>query len=207
MIGSDAAQENIRARGIGDLFMKKFIDELVSNGIREDLIELSSKRGGDDQRHPSKWKTYYRSINYPQYGVLLAYKDEDCSVDVLLQKLNNELRNYEELRSLGYDVPDTCDKSIRIQDHLGTPREAAAIIVEHISGLGPYKAKTEISSIRKIVSQNATLKNFYDVAWRKISEAAKEKMPMDLQVIIEERGRIVTIDPEQIGNGGTLASL
>ncbi|MFT8644557.1 hypothetical protein [Gluconacetobacter sp.] len=187
--------------------MKDFIDELVSNGVREDIIDLSSKRGGDDHLYPSKWKTYYRSVNYPQYGVLLAYEDEDCCVDVLLQKLNNELRNYEELRSLGYDVPDTCDESIRIQDHLGTPREAAAIIVEHISGAGPYKAKTGIGSIRKIVSLKPTLKNLYDAAWREISEAAKKKMPMDLQVIMEESGRIVTIDPEQIGNGGTLDSL
>ncbi|MBS1054918.1 hypothetical protein [Gluconobacter kondonii] len=187
--------------------MKDFIDELVSNGIREDIIELSSKRGGDDPLHSSKWKIYYRSSNYPEYGVLLAYEDEDYSVDTLLEKLNNELRNYEALRVIGYDVPRTCDNSIRIQDHLKPPREAAAIIVEHISGAGPYKAKTGISSIKKIVSQKHDLKNLYDEAWRKISEAAKKKMPMDLQVIVEENGRIVTIDPEQIGDGGTLDSL
>ncbi|EFG85479.1 hypothetical protein GHA01_29920 [Novacetimonas hansenii] len=52
MIGSDAVQKNIRARGIGDLFMKEFIDELLSTGIRENTIDLSSKRGGDDKFYP-----------------------------------------------------------------------------------------------------------------------------------------------------------
>ncbi|GAN83732.1 hypothetical protein F1645_13625 [Novacetimonas hansenii] len=111
------------------------------------------------------------------------------------------------MRSLGYDVPVTCNEGIKIQDHLRTPREAAAIIVEHISGAGPYKAKTEIGAIRKIVSQKPALKNLYDAAWKKISGAAQKIIPMDLQVIVEYNGRIVTIDPEKIGGGGILDGL
>lgn len=142
--------------GIRYSLMKQFIDELQSNGITANTVDVSSKKGD------SKWKIYYRSANYPKYGVLLSHEDSEHALTFLRQKLDTELANYKTLSSVGYDVPDTCEKSIEIEDHLDGSKKSAAIIVEHIEGRGPYKAKTGIISLRRYVSSKPDLKEAYE---------------------------------------------
>ncbi len=124
--------------------------------------------------------------------------------------LVEEAENFRKLGSSGYDVPNVADEIVVVTDHLHADGEkrAAALIVEHISGSGPYKPVTETHLISKAV-ENAKkgLQAEYYSSWDKLVTAVAKAAPMDLQVILSDDGRIMTIDPEKIGPGKQLKSL
>lgn len=64
--------------------------------------------------------------------------------------LEQEASNLARLRAAGYDVPESSDV-FRVADQLAAV-DAAALVVEHIEGLGPYKAITQVRSIRALIS-------------------------------------------------------
>ena len=64
------------------------------------------------------------------------------------------MTNFGILRCHGYDVPNVLSPSIEVIDRLGDEMKAAALLVEHIQGSGPYKATTQSRSIGKIVANN-----------------------------------------------------
>lgn len=188
--------------------MQDFIEQIRVEGAHEGTCDVSTRRGDDTPGHPSRWKTYYRSSMFPAFGVLLAHEDADASVDTMRRKLDEEAENYRRLRAEGYDLPVTAERSIEIIDNLAGGVRAAALVVEHIAGRGPYKARTEFRGIARIVmAQEPHLKQRFMAAWAKLKIAAARKAPQDLQVILADDGRIVTIDPEKVGPGVALNDL
>jgi len=187
--------------------MRQIIDQISVEGIQAATVDVASRRGGDTVGHATKWKVYYQLSAEPGYGVLLAHENEDATLKEQRAKLDEEAGNFKRLRKAGFDVPDTAQHSIDVTDYLAGGVRAAALVVEHIAGPGPYKARTEVSAIRKIVGQDETRKALHLLAWARLSKAAQAAAPMDLQVILADDGRIVTIDPEKVGPGYSLPSL
>lgn len=105
-------------------------------------------------------------------------------------------------------MPTTADRSIEVVDRLSAGNPAAALVLEHVAGRGPYKARTQVHAIASIVRESeGNLKAHYLESWAKLTQAAAATVPMDLQVILADDGRIVTIDPEKVGPGVPLKDL
>lgn len=123
-----------------------------------------------------------------------------------LSRLNEEVVNYAILKEMGIDVPECDTSAFAVTDNMGEPLGAAALIVEHIDGRGPYKAFTEYRILMTYANTFAgpTLSAVKE-AWRSLKANVAIRCPRDLQVMVTGDGRIVTIDPEAIGDGKTLS--
>ncbi|MBB2156662.1 hypothetical protein HLH33_10125 [Gluconacetobacter diazotrophicus] len=176
-----------------------FIVDLKTHGISEDTVCVHSRRGGDTPGYESKWKIYYRSKKYPHVGVLTTFESDTEICRDGDAKFRAEIENYTTLRGAGYDVPNIYGETIVIDDILNDEKSKAALIVEHIDGVGPFKPRTEVRTIILALRNKGFDKEIYIDAWGKLSTCASEIAPSDLQVMFTTDGRIVTIDPEHIG--------
>ncbi len=177
-------------------------------GVSEETVDRDTRRGGDTPGHGTKWKVYYRLASDPLLGVLLAHETEADTLDRQLARLNEEAGNYAALRDAGFVVPQCAAGAVATLDHLAGGTRAAALVVEHVDGRGPYKATTQFRSIARIVGGSPPdIEPLYRQAWSALQAAACERCPMDLQVLLADDGRIVTIDPERIGSGRVLPPL
>ncbi|OHD02806.1 MAG: hypothetical protein A2095_09260 [Sphingomonadales bacterium GWF1_63_6] len=177
--------------------MQEFIDQLNSDGISSETVDPGTRKGGDDAASPSRWKTYYRSSCFPQWGVLIAFPENDEKVADVVGRLTEEAANYPLLKAAGHEVPSTAGQASETIDHL-FGRIGAALVTEHVDGFGPYKARTEAKRLMRIAN------GFSDAArararssWAQLQGATRERAPMDLQVMLSSTGRIVVIDPEK----------
>ncbi|WP_294329785.1 hypothetical protein [uncultured Sphingomonas sp.] len=188
-----------------DLPVKEYIDLLEEIGITAETVDINSRRGGNTVGYGSSWKVYYRLAADPLIGVLLAHVTKSDTIVQQREKLDKEAMNFGVLGCHGYDVPSVFGPSIEVIDYLADETKAAALLVTHIEGMGPYKATTQFSSIGRIIAaKSPALRNKLCAAWDQLTRAAAEKAPRDLQVILADDGRIVTIDPEQMGPGISL---
>ena len=177
--------------------MQEFIDQLNSGGISSETIDPGTRKGGDDADSPSRWKTYYRSSCFPEWGVLIAFPQDDENVADVVGRLTEEAANYTLLKVAGHEVPSTAKQAFVTVDHF-SGRKGAALVTEHVDGFGPYKARTEAKRLMRIAN------GFSDAAracakssWERLQQAIRERAPMDLQVMLSSTGRIVVIDPEK----------
>ncbi len=181
---------------------------LATEGISEITVDLESRRGGDTSGSETKWKVYYRLRSDPNCGVLLRHATQDIPLGQQIALLDAELRNYGILRDSGFDVPKTATSIFTVVDHLAGGAQAAALVVEHVDGVGPYKAFTAARSIGKVIRDRAMGTDAtYRDAWQRLATATSRIAPMDMQVLITDDGRIVTIDVEAIGPGRILPPL
>ncbi|MFL0587506.1 hypothetical protein ACH0BU_12780 [Sphingomonas olei] len=188
--------------------MQELLEQIQVEGVHDGIFDVATRRGADTPGHPSRWKTYYRSSTFPDLGVLLAHEDAETSIETLRARLDEEADNYRRLLDVGFDVPATAGRSVEVVDHLAGGRRAAALIVEHVAGSGPYKARTDVRRIARVVmEQEASLTKRFTEAWAGLRVAAARKAPQDLQVMLGDDGRIVTIDPEKVGPGVALNDL
>lgn len=167
------------------------------DGLKKDGITSCTVRA-ETLNDSSKWKKYYRSKNFAEYGVLVAHSTETRGVDILTAALETEVENYETLRARGFNTPDVYGP-IALHDHLECKR-GLAIVVQHIDGVGPYKCNTEHRSIKKVVKSK--LSNEAQAAaaeaWEQLRDACETLAVQDLQVMISWTGEMFVIDPEQI---------
>lgn len=181
---------------------------IQDSGVSEETVDRDTRRGSDTPGHGTKWKVYYRLAAGPRLGVLLAHETEADTLDRQIARLDEEAGNYATLRAAGFVVPHCATRAVATLDYLAGGVSAAALVVEHIAGHGPYKAGTQFRSIARIVGGSAAgLEPLYRQAWSALQMSARERCPMDLQVLLAHDGRIVTIDPERIGPGRILPPL
>jgi uncharacterized protein (UPF0261 family) len=184
--------------------LSQVIERIVQAGLSKDLVDVSSAKGAAVKE--SKHKTYYRLASLPQVGILLV--DTKSAVEKnLAAMLKAEVENYATLRSLGLSTPQiygtTGQEVIQTTNRIAGGIKMAAIFVEHIDGLGPYKPRTEIMMISKATQMQVPdkieqVRNNYGV----LRAVCTKKCPMDLQIIIRRQdGALIVIDPEAMGNG------
>ena len=186
--------------------MDQLVQELLRDGVSEATVDLASRRGGDTEGHATRYKTYYRLASDAAYGVLLVRDGPDAPRQGPEEYLEQEASNLARLRAAGYDVPES-SVVFRVADQLAAV-DAAALVVEHIEGLGPYKAITQVRAIRALISHAPQdVGSRYRENWNRLRALSAVMAPRDHQVMLSEDGRIVTIDVEQVGSGRDLPSL
>lgn len=179
------------------MVVKTFEDQLREEGIATTTVDPASRAGGNHPHNGSKWKTYYRSCRLPQWGVLIAHADAEEALPTLANRLDQEAVNYRLLASAGYDTPASGAHAIKLFDHFNN-QPAAALVIEHIDGPGPFKARTEARRLMRAASHlDATACRAAEAAWDRLRAALASRAPIDLQVMLSKSGRIVIIDPEK----------
>lgn len=177
--------------------MKTFEDQLREEGIAATTVDPASRAGGDHSDNGSKWKTYYRSCRQPEWGVLIAYADAEDALPTLVNRLDQEAVNYRVLASAGHDTPASGERAIELFDHFKN-QPVAALVIEHIDGPGPFKARTEAPRLMRAAGRlDGTACRAAEAAWDRLRAALAERAPIDLQVMLSQSGRIVIIDPEK----------
>lgn len=177
--------------------MQEFIEQLKSDGISSETIDPATRKGGDDAASPSRWKIYYRSRCFPEWGVLLAFPEDDETVTDVAGRLTEEAANYPLLKAAGHEVPLTAEQAFATIDHLSS-RNGAALVTEHVDGFGPYKARTDAKRLMRLANRFSDAERARArSSWAQLQGAIRKRAPMDLQVMLSTTGRIVVIDPEK----------
>ncbi len=187
------------------MYVKDFVDQLLLDGIGERTIDLESRRGvgAANEFDQSSWKTYYRSSDFPAYGVLISKGNVHADP---AHAFRSEIANYDKLRRAGFDVPATWNDVIDVRDAADGRCVMAAMVVEHIEGGAPRKVSPTRFKTVMMIGNEMTGTSLLNVkkSWSRLEAAAASMAPRDHQVIITPCGRLVTVDPEHIGNGVTL---
>ena len=181
--------------------MEEFLAQLGALGVTPQTVDPATRRGGDTPGYGSKWKTYYVSRDFPQWGVLLGYAEDGVSLDDRVAQLEEEVANYGLLSAAGHEVPRVAPTALILTDALSV-RSAAALVIEHIDGPGPYKASTQARTVMRIANERGGASALEAKAsWAQLRTAVHRRVPMDLQVKMSASGRIVVIDPEKTRTG------
>jgi hypothetical protein len=168
--------------------MIDFLNELLVKGITEETVMPDSIRGSlsEDSFHQTKWKTYYQSANHPRWGVLLISEPDRVN------ELVSELANTRKLESHGFHVPKMGDEVHLIVNQLNGPNQVLAVIVEHVKGVGPFKATTSPKSVMRYISGlDEPARSSGRAAWISLRNLAKTVCPMDLQIMVASDGTII----------------
>ncbi len=176
--------------------MHNFRLELGELGVTAGTVDITTIKNS------TKYKTYYRSKNYPDFGVLLVHVAGEKTEACLRDMLQREVENYGTLRKLGCNTPDVCGPMILVDNIQSLT--AVAIIVQHIDGDGPFKAKTEAGTIKRLVQQKLSSdeQNVAEKEWEKLCDIGMKVDVHDLQVMICKTGELFVIDPDLISLTG-----
>lgn len=173
--------------------MQEFHEQLASQGLSAATVNIGSHKGAGSSS-PTKHKTYYQSQDFPALGVLIMRESE--SVAVGLSKLAIEIDNYAKLAAAGFRVPELWSAQ-EYMDQITGQGPVAALIIEHIDGLGPWKAVTEYRSLmRRANALPETARNRAEADWIALQAACAKASPGDWQIMLRNDGSLFTIDPE-----------
>jgi hypothetical protein len=56
--------------------MEEFVLQLEAHGLSDSTVDVASMKGAGSDGPGSSWKTYYRSLDYPFWGVLIVRDSE-----------------------------------------------------------------------------------------------------------------------------------
>jgi hypothetical protein len=181
--------------------MHDFRRLIESYGVTPTTVDESSMAGGDHPESGSKWKRYYRSLDFPQCGVLIAYADPPRTLDDQQRRLNDEARNYQLLQQAGHDCPLAGDEAFLVDDRI-SGKAAVGLVVEHCDGPGPFKARIQHRAIMKVANGfSPERRQLAKISWNNLRSKIPLRIPSDLQIMFASDGRIMIVDPEQTAVG------